>query len=230
MDRWPSEDLVLFAQLVHDPPMIDLGGEFVLHLWHWADPDCFMDPPGYEVNSLFSTVLRRDEIGSGLSDVSKDKVMLGEVFVEGWEVLDDGVPAAWGPSYRSKDKYLDLLDRETEEVKTGGGLRTRFGGFPCWGGTEGIHGLPEGVTFLFQTDGSYRSNKSLSEFSRAGAVLHDESGSIIGTRSKPNAPESISEYKGEVVVRFANFASDGIAFVFLDKSSEIPTARWTWSR
>ena len=59
-EKWPSADLVLLAQLVHDPPMIDLGGDFVLHLWHWAAPDSFMDPPNYAQGSVFSTLLKRD--------------------------------------------------------------------------------------------------------------------------------------------------------------------------
>jgi hypothetical protein len=31
--HWPK-GMALLAQLVHESPMIDLGGDYVLHLWH----------------------------------------------------------------------------------------------------------------------------------------------------------------------------------------------------
>lgn len=202
-EQWPSDDLVLLAQIVHEPPMVDLGGDYVLHLWHWCDPDCFMDPPAYEGNRLFSTLLRRDELGDTLTPPPKETDLIGELFIDGWTENEDGF----------------------------GSFETKFGGEPDWRGTGGAYGLPANAgAFLMQTDGSFQMEGSLGDFENSGTMLRYASGKVSGEKSKPNAPLAIEEYCGKLIVSFADFASDGIAFVFIDKSTSPPTPRWTWSR
>ncbi len=202
-ELWPSEDLVLFAQIVHQPPMVDLGGEYVLHLWHWCDPNCFMDPPAYEGKRLFSTLLHIDELGNKLTPPPRNTDLIGEVFIDGWIEKEDGFES----------------------------FETKFGGEPDWRGTGGAYGLPaKDCEFIFQTDGRFQMEGALESFENSGSMLRYSDGKVSGEKSIPNAPLAIGEFRGKLVITFADFASDGIAFVFLDKSTSPPTPRWTWSR
>ena len=212
---WPK-NMALLAQLVHEPPMIDLGGDYVLHIWHWNSPEDYLDPPNYDFYCHFSTLVPRSELGNELTPAPKGQKLIGEVYIERWEAFDDNAPDEWLPMFLDKETYSQLLEREIGKIHYGGGLRTKFGGPPCWKGTNAIENAPKSCDFLFQTN------------------------AYMPIEGEPPTKEIIQKHKlnGIVPSRKANeyifvitdFACDGSAFVFMDKKQDPPLPLWTWSR
>ena len=122
---WPTR-MALLCQLVHDPPMIDLGGDYVLHVWHWNSPDDYRDPPEYHFHCDYSTLVKRTDLGSGLTTAPKDQCLIGEVFIDGWEELEDNTPAEWLPEFFDESSYSDLQEREVGDIQFGCGLGTKI--------------------------------------------------------------------------------------------------------
>lgn len=211
--HWPN-GMSLLAQLVHEPPMIDLGGDYVLHLWHWNTPEQYRDPPEYEFHCDVSTLVRREELGDSLTPAPQGQPLIGEVYIQGWEEVEDNAPDDWYPLFF--DDYSELLDRETGDINFGGGLTTKFGGPPCWQGTNAIENAPKESAFVFQTDayipiaGPMPSKEFIEQHALSGIMPSRKGDSYIYV--------------------ITDFASDGSAFVFLDKNQEPPLPLWTWSR
>jgi hypothetical protein len=112
-----------------------------------------------------------------------------------------------------------------------------FGGQPCWSvaGPDAIDRVPGQIPFLFQTDSWIRVDGPMPDYQEAGAKRIEwiEQKQIIRhpDRPRPNAPWALMEGRhNETIAIIADFASDGSAYVFLDRSTDPPTPRWTWSR
>ena len=212
---WPTR-MALLCQLVHDPPMIDLGGDYVLHVWHWNSPDDYRDPPEYHFHCDYSTLVKRTDLGSGLTTAPKDQCLIGEVFIDGWEELEDNTPAEWLPEFFDESSYSDLQEREVGDIQFGCGLGTKFGGPPNWQGTNAIRNAPKNFDFLFQTD------------------------AYIPIQGKPPSKEIIKQHNltgimptkdpDNFIFVITDFACDGSAFLFMDKSQDPPIPHWNWSR
>ena len=213
--KWPK-GMALLCQLVHDPPMIDLGGDYVLQLWHWNDPDDFQDPPEYHFHCDFSTLVPRSELGEFLTPAPSNQKLIGEVFIESWEEFDDNMPVEWLTMFFDKSSYGELLEREVGAIQFGGGLGTKFGRPPCWQGTNAIENAPQNCEFIFQTNAyipiqGQLPNPNLIEKNNLKGLL-------------PNPQGNGFQYV------ITDFGSDGSAFVFLDKTQDPPIPLWTWSR
>lgn len=212
---WPKR-MALLAQLVHEPPAIDLGGEYVLHIWHWNTPEDYCEPPNYEYYCHFSTLVPKSKLGNELTPAPAGQKLIGEVYIDRWETFDDNAPDSWLPMFFERDSYSKLLDRETGKIRFGGGLGTKFGGPPCWQGTNAIENSPQRSDFIFQTD------------------------AYIPIAGQPPSDDVVKKHNLEGIFPCRNgdgyiyvitdFASDGSAFVFLDKSQTPPLPIWTWSR
>ncbi len=212
---WPKR-MALLAQLVHDPPMIDLGGDNVLHIWHWNTPEDYRDPPNYEYFCHFSTLIPKSKLTNELTPAPVGQKLIGEVYVESWEEFDDNAPQEWLPMFYDPKSYSNLLERETGAIHFGGGLGTKFGGPPCWRGTNAIYDSPKHCDFIFQTDAYIRI---------PGQAPSDDivkQHKLEGIIPAPNGD-------GYIYV-ITDFACDGSAFVFLDKSQSPPLPLWSWSR
>ena len=244
--RWPA-GLTLLCQLPHDPPAVDLGGDFVLHLWHFAGGEDYRDPPAYAPGA-WATLLPRGELGDGPTPAPPGQRLIGELFVDRWEPYEDGVPAAWLPDYFDPRAHRALLDREVGGIETGLGSMTKAGGGPRWCGLSSIHRLPEGraLSFLFQTDGRFPMAPPRPTADALGGEVYDWPGPPNGAglptgRARrvepaaplPNAPWAAFHARdpaGGWTAVICDFAGDGAAFVFLDRSTDPPAALWDWSR
>lgn len=234
---WPA-GMSLLAQLVHEPPMIDLGGDYVLHLWHWSDPENYCDPPDYVDDRKFSLLLPREKLGRGLLPPPRGTRLFGEVVIEGWREFDDNMPEDWLPLFYSSKTFREASSREGGCIEFGKGLRTKFGGQPCWvvAGPDAIDHVPGKIPFLFQTDGWIRFQGAVPDYEQIGADFYDDRNSqrvvFQPKQKKVNAPWYLmtSMKEGEYIAVIADFASDGTAYVFLDRETDPPTPRWTWSR
>ena len=236
-DHWP-QGMSLLAQLVHEPPMINLGGDYVLHLWHWSDYENYCEPPNYIVDQKFSLLVPRISLSEGLTSPPEGTRLFGEVLIEDWREFDDNMPADWLPLFYSSKTFREAQSREVGRIEFGNGLRTKFGGQPCCSvaGPDAIDLVPGELPFLFQTDGWIRINGQMPSFEEVGSVLLDDhSGPERITRKpmveRPGAPWYLmSTGKDNYIAVIADFASDGSAYVFIDRSTDPPTPRWTWSR
>ena len=214
-EKWPK-NMALLAQLVHEPPMIDLGGDYVLHIWHWNTFEDYLDPPDYEFRCHFSTLVPKSELGKELTPAPVGQKLIGEVYIDKWEKFDDHVPDEWLPGFFDPEEHASLMEKETGKIRFGGGLLTKFGGPPCWHGTNAIENSPKHCSLIFQTD------------------------AYIRIKGAPPAQEVIERHQlegimpcksgDEFIYVITDFASDGIAFVFLDRTQHPPLPLWTWSR
>ncbi|MFN5468376.1 MAG: hypothetical protein ACK5ZC_13050 [Pirellulaceae bacterium] len=235
-NHWPK-GMSLLAQLVHEPPRIDLGGDYVLHLWHWSDPEQYEDPPDYRVDARHALLLPRSQLGRGLIPPPQGTRLFGEVWIEGWREFDDNMPDDWLPLFYSSKGFREASSREGGCIEYGQGLRTKFGGQPCWSvaGPDAIDRLPGRIPFLFQTDGWIRLPGPMPDYQKIGATRiewdNQKQKILKPDRPNPAAPWALMEgIHKETIAIIADFASDGSAYVFLDRSTTPPTPRWTWSR
>lgn len=206
---WPSQDVVLLAQLVHDPPAIDLGGENVAFIWHWIDPDKWQDPPRYRIDKSNGFILPQNKLLEGLVEPAFETECFQELLIDGWEAIDDNLADAPSQKYTTYDGLRELGSNAILDSKFWHLLSTKFGGVPHWRGSSGLHELPEGCDFLFQTDGSVWLGDEKSE-QQTGAV-------------------GIEENAGGKIASITDFGDAGVAFVFLDHKTTPTSIRWTWS-
>ena len=233
------EGMAMLAQLVHEPPMIDLGGDFVLFLWHWSDPENFCDPPNYQDDRKYSLLVPRSSLGNGLIPPPRNTRLFGEVLIDGWREFDDNMPEEWLKLFYTSKDFREVSSREGGCIEFGNGLQTKFGGQPCWSvaGPDAIDLLPGPMPLLFQTDGWIRIKGEVPDHQLVGSLFLDDStpGHRVTrkpTRMLPTAPWFLmtSSKPDEFIAVIADFASDGNAYVFMDRSSNPPIPRWTWSR
>ena len=248
-ESWPvcaecGGPMVLLAQLPQDAAIgLDLGGEdHVLHLFQCPAAGC--SSYEYESGCNASLVLRRAELGDGLtpSPGSDERfpppVMNGELWIAGWHERDDGITPDLRDAFFDPDKYWDFASRSVGG--TGGDAvprrreRTKVGGFPEWGN----HGvvLPNGTfEFLLQLDTFLPVEGQLPKPEQAGCSICSAKGSVTAVpadMAKPNAPLMLHEGAGETgySAEFANFGTDGTAYVFIDRRSMPPLVIWAWTR
>jgi hypothetical protein len=218
--------------------MIDLGGDYVLHLWHWSDFENYCEPPDYIADPKFSLLVPRSSLGRGLIPPPHGTRLFGEVLIEGWRELDDNMPDDWLPLFYSSKTFREVSSREGGCIEFGNGLRNKFGGQPCWSvaGPDAIDHVPGELPFLFQTDGWIRIKGPVPSYEEVGAVLLDDHSGPERITKNPKAtrPEApwylMTTDRDEYIAIIADFASDGSAYVFMDRSTNPPVPRWTWSR
>jgi hypothetical protein len=127
--------------------------------------------------------------------------MYPEIRVTQWTESDDGVPPERVPDYYDDDAYFAL----DEESMAPGGRDTRLGGVPAWE-QSATEGPEQPWTFVGQI-----ASRQPMQSPPPGFV--DQHPLWIATGWHLRGP---------------NFGDDGIAYLFLDRSSDPPAACYFW--
>jgi hypothetical protein len=175
--------------------------------------------------------------------------MNGEFWITGWTELEDGIRPDQKTIYYDGSKFNDASDEEREPYRKffqpdeyATKFRTKVGGFPYWGARHGVS-LPQGCfEFLFQIDTFLCVAGSLPKPEDVGCDVFMETGAsgydaathvrVSEEKKRPNAPWSVSQTRtdDEFTAEFANFGTDGAAYVFIDRQKSPPDIIWAWSR
>ena len=174
--------------------------------------------------------------------------MNGELWITGWDGYEDGVRAEQRDVYFDASRFSDAMEEEQEpflKLQAGADddycrLRTKTGGFPYWnyGPTP-----PKGAfEFLLQIDTFLYVRGALPKPEEIGCDVfllsdrqgYDEAGHlrVPPDKRRANAPWCVlqSSRSDAFRVEFANFGTDGTAYVFIDRAHSPPLVTWAWSR
>lgn len=254
----------LLAQLMHDPPALDLGGpDHVLHLFQCQDPGCLCMDPGMGNDAVMVPV---DALSAGLTVVPENeelggcdavmingvvppnlRLLVGELWIDGWEERDDGFDPNLSIDVFDYDKWIHLPESIVDQMFKSRSC-TKMGGVPCWTANGPPEPLPAGYEFLFQLDTFIHFTGTpptpdecggwldVTEYVGQGEQLRikkQESFKPTPENRKPNAPWSvgIDNYApGSFSVEITNFGSDGTAYVFINRQSKPAEVFWLWRR
>lgn len=224
----------LFAQLIHASPALDLGGEYVLFLFQCLEC-CGLDDDG-----CAAVIVSRDDLQDGPVTVANyDKQpelgerLIGEMFIDSWESVDDGIPDARYPEF-FKEAQLWAIQDEFDEIEWFD-QKSRFGGVPRWTGNGPQNPPSKPFEFLLQLGTWLDIPGAPPPPDRIGCQVRIEGSSHeapFQPRTKQNAPWAVC-YRpqlGDYTVEYTNLGSDGTAYVFIDRSSSPPVAVWYWNR
>ena len=239
----------LVAQLLHQPPMLDLGDpNAVLHLFQC--PKCGGANDDDTGRAAF--ILDRRNLGDKPSTpdgydepVDGGQPLIGEAFLEGFDQHDDGIPESRLPDFFD-EKRLWRLHREHPEVNWFDYKSVnRFSGSPRWTGNGPGIFLGRGqfqwpnFQFLFQLGEEIWIPGQPPHPDDAGCplFLYDENDlqrtfEPAPGKERKNAPFSISAIEGseEWWFDYINLASDGTLFVFIDRATKPARVKWFWKR
>ncbi|MGN6371182.1 MAG: hypothetical protein ACTHN5_23250 [Phycisphaerae bacterium] len=244
--RWPhhcGHPQKLIAQLCHEPPMLDLGDEnAVLHLFMCGECGGI----NQEDTGLDAFILNRSELHNAVATIDgcdhkpEDYTPLtGEAWITGWIEHDDGIPASRLSEFFDEKKLWEL-HREFPQIQWfDSAEETKFGGTPRWTGNGPMSFPPSPFEFLLQL-GSYLfvdgpppdPNNVGCQVEIYSSGPSDERINTQPHKELPNAPWYILHERGTSRHYFAytNFAFDGTAFVFIDRTHSPPIARWFYNR
>lgn len=237
-----GEPLALLAQLPHEAPALDLGdSRWVLHLFQCATPGCFTWDHARGCNAAL--VLPRAALGEGFTRPPRRSPMHGEVLITGWDAQEDGVPAHLRPAFFDHDAFHalpeELRARETERRRL-----TKAGSVPYWTvtGPSALPALPPApFEYLLQIDtflhiaGPLPTAAAIGcDIDRERGVRHLETLKVPDGKRAENAPwevhQDLDDGNDAYYVTFANFGSDGTAYVFIDRQAVSPRALLFWNR
>jgi hypothetical protein len=230
----------------------------VLHLFQCTTAGCSTWSYDEGCNAAF--MLPREALGEGPTPAPQavtkrpvnawisgstpvDHSMHGELWITGWDEHEDAIPPHMRPAYFDPGTFGALPAEFQFPHDFDHRLRTKAGGVPHWT-ANGPGGLPEipgrHFDYLMQIDTSLTVQGPLPDPSSVGCdvYLHQANGQME-TRPVPsaakqeNAPWSAmqeADRNDEYYVEFANFGSDGIAYVFIDRQTTPPRAVLSWNR
>ena len=246
---WPTccgHPQKLLGQFCHEPPMIDLGEEgAVLHLFQCLECLGLVDD-----SSRAAFIVDDSELSQGLVTIPgyDDKPdlgerLIGEVWIDGWEANDDGIPTERLNEFLTWETWSPLL-KEFPDVRWFEGREaTRFGGSPRWTGNGPGNFPPPPFEFLLQLDSGLYFKGDPPTPDEAGCPLNitevvDGRGSHFST-TKPdvnkirlNSPWHITQerFEDHYWVEYTNLGTDGVAYVFIDRTKTPNEVRWFWNR
>jgi hypothetical protein len=236
--RWPrccGRAQKLLAQLCHEPPMLDLGGTGrVLHLFQCMDC-CSIDGNGA------AFVLDRAELGDGLTEIAGIYDMseyeygyglIGEAWIDGWTEKDDGIPASrlgeffdepqlW--SLQEEFKQIDWFDQEEA---------TRFGGSPRWTGNGPMTYPGPPFEPLLQLSTWIRTAPTAEQIRALSRPIEEIEADVLAGKLPPSLPWNFHHEPAtnSYGIEYTNLASDGVAFVSIDRTARPPGAKWALCR
>ena len=238
--HWPAccrQPMMLLAQLAHEPPMLDLGGDFVLHAWQCSRCLNIRKPRPED-----ALVLPGGELGEGLTPIpdtaSEPVEMVGELWIDGWSSFEDGIDPAFGADYYESSTYRALPEDWRRSRRFEGAGDTKAGGVPLWTG-NGVHNpAPPAWRLVMQIDEGLHLPGTPPSPDEAGCdvLVSKYDGRYrqryATSRPKPNAPDWLSHRLGEdgYSCEVANFGSDGAAYILIDRRADPPQATWFWNR
>lgn len=177
------------------------------------------------------------------SSSAKEFAMHGEIWIKGWREHEDEIPEHLHASYFDPDRFYKLPKELQFPHDFESCLATKAGGAPYWT-ANGPSGLPEipGAPFeyLMQIDTHLCLRGPAPAPSLIGCdvyFFHGDSGmethSVSEADRKENAPWSVmheARLNDQYAVEFANFGSDGVAYVFINRSAPRPEVLLFWNR
>jgi hypothetical protein len=254
-----SLPMALLAQLPNHGPALDFGDpQWVLHLFQCTTAGCSTWSYDEGCNAAF--MLPRGALGEGLTQAPEgiterpvyasvagsapvDHSMHGELWITGWNEHEDEISRHISLAYFDLDTF-NALPREFQfphdfDYR----LRTKACGVPYWT-ANGPGGIPEipprPFDYLMQIDTSLALQGRLPDPSAIGCdvYLHQVNGQmerrpVPSAAKRENAPWIAMQEAGrddEYYVEFANFGSDGTAYVFIDRQTTPPKALLFWNR
>jgi hypothetical protein len=217
-ERWPrcarcGELREFVTQWAHEPPMVDLGQDGRgLFLFSCLNLLC-LDYGAAKSCEAF--LLAREEIGATPTPRPEpsgaDQSVWAEFLSLGWEEAQDGIAPEQASAFYDDAAYMALPDEATQPFGFDLAWRTKAGGFPYWTG----HGVQ-----LDARSTPIPPFEFLLQFSSLVLTREDASDG----HAEPDAQDP------RYPVMFANFGSDGVGFVFIDRTREPPSVAWFWTR
>jgi hypothetical protein len=251
--------MALLAQLPHRGPALDFGdSRWVLHLFQCTTAGCSTWSYDEGCNAAF--ILPHEALGEGLTRVPQavterpvyasvagstpvDHAMHGELWITGWKEHEDTIPPHMTPAYFDPQTFGALPQEFQFPYDFDYRLRTKAGGVPYWtaNGPGGVPEIPsQPFDYLMQIDTFLSISGRLPDPSAIGCDVYlQQANSQMETRPVPgaakqeNAPWSAmwkADRDGEYYVEFANFGSDGTAYVFIDRQTSPPRTVFFWNR
>jgi hypothetical protein len=178
----------------------------------------------------------------------EDPSMHGEIWITGWREHEDGIPDHLSAAYCDPTEFRALPESFQFPHNFDARFATKTGGVPYWTG-NGPGALPDipqvPFKYLMQIDSSLVLRGQLPSPSAVGCDVHFISYEFSEERQKmetlavpkvdrrENAPWHISQEmgtEGEYFAAFANFGSDGTAYVFIDRETSPPDVVLFWNR
>jgi hypothetical protein len=162
VSHWPfcrecTRPMALVAQLLHDPPMLDLGNDnYVLHLFQCPTAGC----SSYECDAgcTAGLVLSRHDLGDALIEAPRDTHPTGQIYVKmtgpnvvvpeenwtiplngelwlsHWEQHDDEIPPDKLSAFFDNAAFDALPARQRNPFGFDSRWHTKTGSAPYWGG------------------------------------------------------------------------------------------------
>jgi hypothetical protein len=248
--------MALLAQLPHQGPALDFGdSRWVLHIFQCATAGCHTASFDGGCNAAF--MLPREVLGEGLTQapeptkqrpirawisgsVPVEHSMHGELWLTGWQEHDDAVPQHLSPAYFDFDTFYALPDELQFPDDFESRLRTKTGGVPYWRAASGPAEVPHHFEYLLQIDSGILIQGRLPDPSEIGCdvYVYHASGEaeirrVPSATKRENAPWSVNQNPDQAdgyYVEFANFGSDGTAYVFIDRDTTPPGVIFFWNR
>jgi len=234
----------LLAQLPHHGPVLDLGdARWVLHLFQCMTAGCFTWSYDGGCNAAFT--LPRESLGEGLTQAPPaptENPMHGELWITGWQEHEDAIPHDMRPAYFDVDAFSALPHILQFPHDFGCRLLTKTGGVPYWTRRAGPSGFPPApFDYLMQIDTLIPIPGRLPDPSALGCDVyeHGANGQQMEARPVPSVAKRENaawgamqerERDDEYHVEFANFGSDGTAYVFIDRQTTPPRVMLFWNR
>ena len=251
-----SMPMALLAQLPHHGPALDFGdSHWVLHLFQCTTAGCSTWSYDEGCNTAF--MLPRDAVGEGLTQAPQatrerpvyawvtgstpvEHSMHGELWFTGWQEHEDAIPQHMSPAYFDFDRFGALPEEFQFPHHFGYRLRTKAGGVPYWTVNGPDKVPPRPFDYLMQIDTFLSIQGRLPDPSAIGCDVYvhrangeTETRRVSSVAKRENAPWSAMQepdQADEYYVEFANFGSDGTAYVFIDRETTPPRAIFFWNR
>jgi len=226
--------------------MLDLGAEgSVLHLFQCLE--CL----GIGTKEGGAFIVHRSVLHEGLSTIAGYDLpaeygspLIGEVWITGWKEHDDGIPSARLPEFFDERRLWKLHDEFPQIDWFGSRGMTKSGGSPRWTGNGPMDYPRPPFEFLLQIDDYLYIDGPPPSPDAVGTSVEyytqsSTNGSIDRVLQSPvskklplNAPWFILHERGSncYYLAFTNLASDGTAFVFIDRTKSPCGARWYFNR
>jgi hypothetical protein len=244
--------MALLAQLPHHGPALDFGDPgLVLHLFQCAAACCST------CNATF--MLSHETLGEGLTQAPQAATerpvnawvtgstpveqpsMHGELWLTGWQEHEDIIPQHMRPAYFDPRAFYALPEEFQFPHDFDARLSTKAGGVPYWTPNGPDKVPPRPFDYLMQINTGLFIQGLVPDPSAIGCDVHVHraNGQILEIRRVPggarreNAPwiafQDLDRDDG-YYVEFANFGSDGTAYVFIDRETTPPEAVFFWNR
>jgi len=254
--RQCSMPMALLAQLPHHGPALDFGdSRWVLHMFQCTTAGCSTWTYDEGCNAAF--MLPREIVGEGLTQAPQPtserpgyawitgsapvvRSMHGELRLIGWQQHEDAIQHYMSPAYFDPYSFGQLPMEFQFPHGFNGRLRTKAGGVPYWtaNGPAGVP--PRPFDYLMQIDTFLAIEGRLPDPSAIGCNVYVRRANgqmdarpVPSAAKRENAPWSVMQEldrDDEYYVEFANFGSDGTAYVFIDRETTPPRVIFFWNR